>query len=226
MRAAPYFPKTVGTGDGTTKEFTLGFPFLHQDHLRVFVNGVLQTHVTHYTILDPTSPDQAKVKFVTAPPNTHAVKAVRNTPVERYRGNPQVGNVDALQAQYRMQEEADARKRLDFILNATDLATPTAQSIVAPCDGYIEAAQSEITVAIVTGGDLTVEIDGVAVTGLSITVANSAAVGTTQRDTPTTAQSATTKVKKGQTITVTPGAAFNGGGALKGHIELQPADLA
>jgi hypothetical protein len=224
-RAAPYWPISA-TGDGTTKEFTLGFPFLNQDHLRVFVNGVLQTIITHYTVQDPTSPDKAKVKFVTAPTNGHAIKIYRNTPIAKYRGNPNIGQVDGIQALYLEQERKDTKLRLPYYINGTDLSAGTAASIVAPCDGYIEGLESNVVdAAISTGGAVTVEVDTVAVTGLSITVSNSAAIGVKQQDTPTTAQSATTKVKKGQTITVTPAAAFNGGGALAGHVEIQPADL-
>jgi hypothetical protein len=47
----------------------------------------------------------------------------------------------------------------------------------------------------------------------------------TQEDTPTTAQSSTTQVRRGQTITVTPAAAFATTGALTVELEVQPADL-
>ena len=213
-RNAPYYPVSF-TGDGTKAEFTLGFPFLNQSHLRVIVNGVLKVLGTDYTVTDPTSPKNATIKFVNAPTNGHSIKVYRNTPIAKYIGNPVMGDVDATQALYRSQEQADARRNLPFYCNATDTSAGTAQSIVAPCDGYIEALQTEVCdAAISTGGNVTVAIDGVAVTGLSVAIANSAAIGVVGRDTPTTPQSSTTKVLKGQTITVIPEEAFNRGGGF------------
>jgi hypothetical protein len=225
-RAAPYFPKTF-TGDAVTKDFTLGFPFLAAAHLRVTVGGVLKTLDTDYYVMDPTSADASFIRFVTAPAaSANNIKVYRNTPIEKYRDNPTIGNVDGLQAFYRRQEREDQRVMLDGYINATDLAAGTASSVVAPCDGYIEKLETDVVDAAVgTGGNVTVEVDGVAVTGLVIAVADSAAIGIHQEDTPTTAQSATTKVKKGQTITVTPAAAFATSGALLWRIQLQPADL-
>lgn len=224
-RAAPYYPKTIGTGDGTNKDFTIGDPFLDADHLRVFQNGVLKTLTTDYVVLDPTSPDAATVRFVTAPTNGHVIKYARNTPVARYSGNPVIGNTDALQARYRMEEDADKRIVLEGVYGQTALLAGTALSFVAPCDGFIEKLISEIKAAVTTGGAITVEIDTVAVTGLTITVADAAPVGLVQSDVPTTAQSATTKVKKGQTITITPAAAFATAGDIAVKLEIQPGDL-
>lgn len=225
-RNAPYYPVTFAA-DGIKKEFTLGFPFLNQSHLRVIVNGVLKVLGTDYTVTDPTSPKNATIKFVAAPTNGYTIKVYRSTPIAKYIGNPIMGDIDAVQALYRSQEQADSRRSLAFYSNQTDTLAGTAQTIVAPCDGFIEALQTEVCDAAVgTGGAVTVEIDGVAVTGLSISIANSAAIGTVQRDTPTTPQDASTKVLKGQTITVTPAAAFATAGAFKGFVELQPADVA
>jgi hypothetical protein len=224
-RTAPYWPKTIGTGDGTETEFTLGFPFLHSDHLRVFVNGVLKTIVTDYTVVDPTSPEQAKIKFNAAPTAAYAIKVTRNTPVARYKSNPQIGDQAAMQALYRMQEDADKRVVLKDSFGQTALLAGTALSFVAPCDGFIEKLKGKVLKAVTTGGAVTVEIDTVAVTGLTFTVADADAAGTTYSDVPTTAQSATTKVKKGQTITITPAAAFATAGDLEVELEIQPGDL-
>lgn len=224
-RAAPYFPKTLGTADGTITDFTVGFPFLHPDHLRIFDDGALQVKDTDYVVLDATSPTAAVVRFLTAPTTAHVITAQRNTPITRYKGNPQIGNVDALQAQYRMQEAMDQRITLRDSYGQTALLAGTALSFVAPCDGYIEKLRGKVLKAVTTGGAVTVEIDTVAITGLTFTVADADAAGTTYSDVPTTAQSTTTKVKKGQTITITPAAAFATAGDLEVAVELQPADL-
>lgn len=109
-------------------------------------------------------------------------------------------------------------------LAATELAAGTPFEIVAPCDGYLDRLALIVQVAIVTGGAVTVEINTVAVTGLSITVADGATKGTRYADDAT--QSTTTRrVLKGDRITVTPAAAFNGGGALDGFITLNEADV-
>lgn len=223
---APYFPITA-TGDGTTKTFDLGFKFLNESDVRVIVAGVLKTRGTDYALQVP-SKDSGNytVRFFTAPANLAAIKFYRNTAIRPPSQTIEIGMEDAKRALYRMQEYTDRRLNLKGYINGTDLAAGTAKSFVAPCDGYIELLRTEVVDAAVgTGGAVTVEIDGVAVTGLSITVANAAAIGTVQEDTPTTAQSSTTQVRRGQTITVTPAAAFATSGALLVDVELQPADL-
>jgi len=226
-RAAPYFPKTLGTANGTNKDFDVGFPFLDATHLRVFANGVLKVLDTDYMVLNASQgSDKAIIRFATAPTDGHVIKAGRNTPINRYRGNPAVGMTDALQAQYRMQEALDDQVVKDLgSYGQTALLAGTALSWVATFDGFIEKLTTEVKKAVTTGGDITVEIDGVAVTGISIAVANSAIVGTVQTDVPTTAQSSTTQFKKGQTITVTPSAAFDTAGDVAVKLNLQPGDL-
>jgi hypothetical protein len=224
-RTAPYFPKTIGTGDGTETEYTIGFPFLHQDHLRVIQNGVLKTIVTDYTIVDGTDRVNAKVKFVAAPTAGHVIKIERNTPIAQYTANPQVGNQAAMQALFRMQEAMDQRIVLRDQWTQAELLAGTALSFVAPCDGFIEKLKSVVLTAVTTGGPITVEVDAVAVTGLTVSIADAAPAGTVAEDVPTTAQSATTKVKKGQTITVTPDALFATAGSAAIELEIQPGDL-
>jgi hypothetical protein len=223
---APYFP-IAKTGDGVTTTFDLGFDFLAEADVRVIQNGVLKVRGTDYALQVPsTDSGYYTVRFLTAPTNGHAIKFYRNTPMRVAAGSIEIGHEDAKRALYRSQESGDARKLLRAFIDATALAAGTAESFVAPCDGYIELLRTQVAdAAIGTGGAVTVEVDGVAVTGLSITVANSAAVGITQEDTPTTAQSSTTQVRRGQTITVTPAAAFATTGALMVELEVQPADL-
>jgi hypothetical protein len=215
------------TGDGTTTTYEIGFPFLDEADVRVLVAGALKVRGTDYNVQNPVAGNgkKALIKFASAPANAATVKFYRNTPIVPVAKTLNISNRDALTALYRNQEFDEAPLQLPFTINATDLAAGTAQSSVAQCDGYIDLITTRVDTAIVTGGDITVEVGGTAVTGLTVTVANSAAVGTTQNDAPTTPRSSTTKVKRGQVITVTPAAAFNGGGAMSGYLTFQPADL-
>ena len=114
---------------------------------------------------------------------------------------------------------------LPWEVEATELAAGTPEYIVSPVDGYIDQQRGIVGVAIVTGGDITTEVNGVAVTGLTLTAANSDAAGTRYADRPTTPRSSTTVVAKGDSITVTPAAAFNGGGSVNGVLEIEPSGL-
>lgn len=112
---------------------------------------------------------------------------------------------------------------LPFIINQTDLLAGTPFQIVAPCDGYVEEVQSVVQVAVGTGGALTVEIGGVAVAGLSVVIADAAAAGDVDSDTPT-AKSATRAFSKGDVIEVIPAAAFATSGAVNGNIICNTVD--
>lgn len=105
-------------------------------------------------------------------------------------------------------------------IEATELSAGTAENIVSPVAGYIDRVRGVVQEAIVTGGAVTFEINTVAVTGLTITAANSDAAGTRYSDRPTTRHASDSLVAAGDRITVTPAAAFNGGGALNGTIEI------
>lgn len=223
-RTAPFFPKTLGTADGTVTDFTIGFPFLHEDHLRVFDNGTLKTKGTDYTIQDPTSKVTAKVHFLTAPANTHTITIDRNTPIDQYKSNPQIGDQSAQQALYRSQERDDGGRTVTAVFGQTALLAGTALSFTAPCDGYITKQSSEVLKAITTGGTLTLAVAGATVTGSTITVANAAAVGAYQEGAPSAQQASYTKVRKGQTITVTP-ASFATAGDIEAKVYIQPGDF-
>lgn len=220
------FPKTF-TGDDETKRFISGFNALNfKQDVRVVVNGVLKTFGTDYAIETPDRDSGTPViAFFTAPTWGHPIKLYRNTPLANSKANPEIGPQTALRALYREQEQGDARKIIKGFINETDTLAGTAKSFVAPCDGYIELLRVQIAKAVTTGGAVTVEVAGVAVTGLSCTVADGATAGFIVEDLPTDSQSATTKVRRGQTITVTPAAAFATAGALLVEVEVQPADL-
>lgn len=113
---------------------------------------------------------------------------------------------------------------IPFLIPATELSAGTSRYVVAPYAGFIDRATVAVDVAIVTGGDVTFEQSNVAVTGLTCTVANSATVGTVVSDQPTTltGNDATAQITANNlAIEVVPAAAFNGGGALSGVIQVK-----
>lgn len=65
--------EAVGTGDGVEDEFLLDMKYIDESTLLVYVDGVLQTLTTHYSVSGNES--APKITFVTPPPNTHAVTA-------------------------------------------------------------------------------------------------------------------------------------------------------
>ena len=165
------------------------------------------------------------VRFFAAPANAAAIKFYRNTPIALMAPNPAISQIEARQAMFRLQERGQDRVPLVGTFGQTALLAGTALSFVAPCDGYIEKLSTLTNAAVTTGGNITVEVDGVAVVGLTVAVSNGATAGSALSDVPTTPQSATTKVRRGQTITVTPAAAFDTAGDITATVEVQPADL-
>lgn len=109
---------------------------------------------------------------------------------------------------------------LPFVIGATELSAGTPTELISPVAGRISLLRTTVQVAIVTGGAVTVEVNTVAVDGLSITVADSATVGTRQSDAPTAAH-ASAVVAAGDRIEIIPAAGFNGGGALAGILEIE-----
>lgn len=243
-RRAPFFPLIL-SGDGATKEFALDFPVLDPSHLKVIVGGALKVLGTDYFFETnaPVTPalyashipgadtSKVKIRFAAAPANSaNNIKVYRNTPIARPStpSNPMQGPEVSLYSHFRNQEWDDAIVQVGGdsggAFGQTALLAGTALSFVAPEDGYITNLDSIVLTAITTGGTLAVAVDGVAVTGITQTIANSAAVGASQRTAPSVAQASYTKVQRGQTITVTP-ASFATAGNVKVTVEIQPADL-
>lgn len=110
-----------------------------------------------------------------------------------------------------------SRESLQFAINETDTLAGTAQELISPVDGFITGLDVIIQKTVTTGGVVTVEINGVAVAGLSVTVPNSATKGSKFTDTATLG-AASRAVKKFDRITVTPSAAFDVAGALAGNV--------
>lgn len=109
---------------------------------------------------------------------------------------------------------------LPFDIPASELAAGTTIELVSPVAGTITKMQTTVQTAIVTGGAITAKVGTTDITGLSITVADSATKGTRQSDTPTAGDD-TDVVAVGDRIQIVPDAAFNGGGAVSGVLTIQ-----
>lgn len=105
-------------------------------------------------------------------------------------------------------------------INQTDLLAPTVQDIVCPVNGFIASLRTTVQVAITTGGTIVPKVNTVAVTGMTITIANADAKGTRKSTTPTTARSSTTVVAAGDAISLTP-ASFATAGAVNWTLEIE-----
>lgn len=107
-----------------------------------------------------------------------------------------------------------------FDIPATELAAGTTIEVISPVAGQVVMMKTIVQTAIVTGGDVTAKVGTTDISGLSITVANSATKGTVQTDSiaNTVASGA---VVEGARIQIVPSAAFNGGGAVSGYLKIQ-----
>lgn len=112
---------------------------------------------------------------------------------------------------------------MPFEIEATELAAATNEELVCPVGGRIRRIRAVVQTAIVTGGAITVNVNTVAVDGLTITAADSDAAGVRYTDTPT-AGHATAVVAAGDRISIVSASAFNGGGAINGVLEIEVTD--
>jgi len=65
------------TGNNSTTQFTVNFPYTEKSQVKVYLGGTLQTITTHYTLTDPDS--TGTVTFVTAPGTGVVVSFIRET---------------------------------------------------------------------------------------------------------------------------------------------------
>lgn len=68
-----YLAKTLYTGNGVTTTFAVGFSFITAAHIKVYLDGVLKSNPTHYSI------SGSNVVFVSAPANATVVAVVRDS---------------------------------------------------------------------------------------------------------------------------------------------------
>jgi hypothetical protein len=72
--------KTLYTGNGVTTDFATGFKFNENGHVDVYVDDVLQTEITDYTLTGEDNPAGGTVAFVTAPADQSSVVIIRDVP--------------------------------------------------------------------------------------------------------------------------------------------------
>lgn len=104
-----------------------------------------------------------------------------------------------------------------FFINQTDTLAGTSAELISPVDGFVKALYVTVQAAVGTGGGVTVEVNGTAVAGLTVTVADSATKGTVYSDTPT-AGSSTREVEVGDRLEIIPADAFATSGAISGFL--------
>lgn len=109
---------------------------------------------------------------------------------------------------------------IPFTIEQTELLAGTAADLNAPCAGYITGMKVSVEGAITTGGALTVELNTSTVTGLSVTLANSATAGTVYQD--DILKIAAGLAAEGDDITITPAAAIDTGGSVTGYLIFEP----
>jgi|GEM_PF-759049 len=109
---------------------------------------------------------------------------------------------------------------IDFSMNDTELATPISKFLVSPVGGFVQSVRVTTDRTIVTGGDMTANIGATPITGLNLSLANSAAPGATAVARPTTPFSATTVVVPGSVISIIPGTTWATSGAINGTVEI------
>ena len=108
--------------------------------------------------------------------------------------------------------------RVPFFFNQTDLLAGTSQRVLSPVAGSIARIVAVVKKQVTTGGAIGLSLAGAAVAGLSITVADAAAVGTVQTATPTAVQ----RVTEDQAVEITAAAAFASAGEVFGYVEIAP----
>ena len=108
---------------------------------------------------------------------------------------------------------------VQFTIPQTELLAGTPIELIAPVSGFIKSLHTVVQADVTTGGAITAAVGTTAVDGLSITVADAAAKGTVQSDTPTKPH-ASRKVRAGDRIQIVPSADFATAGALAGHITI------
>ena len=111
------------------------------------------------------------------------------------------------------------RVYVPFQIDQTDLLAGTPISVPSPVAGTIKRVITKVWKAVGTGGDITMKVNNTSVDGLTVTIADSAAAGDTDSDTPTAGHASTT-VAVDDELELIPAAAFATTGAVTGYIEI------
>ncbi len=121
------------TGNGSTTQYAITFPYVNQAHIKCYVNYV----DTAYTYVNSTT-----IQLATAPTNGHRVEVRRVTPINNvlvdYTDGATLVAADldttALQNLYLEQELDDNQKRAIYVDDATGLMTAGSQRITFVAD--------------------------------------------------------------------------------------------
>jgi len=112
--------------------------------------------------------------------------------------------------------------RIPFAISETDLLAGTSQYVVSPVAGNVVRVVTVVQKAVTTGGAITAEIGGVAIDGLSVSVADGSAAGEVDSDAPSSETHATTVVAALGAIEIVPAGSFATAGAVSGYVEINP----
>ncbi len=108
---------------------------------------------------------------------------------------------------------------LPFFFNETDLLAGTSQWLVSPIEGEVVELGAVVQAAVTTGGAIGVELATVAISGLSVTVADAATAGTVYTD-ESALNEPTRRVTEGQAVEITAAAGFATAGAVNGWVRI------
>jgi len=110
----------------------------------------------------------------------------------------------------------------ESFIEQTDLLAGTSHFVIAPCSGHVSRLTTVVKKAVTTGGSITLELGGEAVTGISCTIANSDAVNTIKTSVPSVAGAEYARVTKGDAIEIVGDTAFATAGELWAQITITP----
>jgi microcystin-dependent protein len=148
------------TGDGATTNFTVTFGYIAQSHVKVYLDGVLQTLTTDYIWLSSTV-----IQFNTAPAASEAIQFRRETsPTTRLVDYTQPGSLteedldtDSLQAFYLAQEANDiANDSMDLDETATfwDGESKRIGNLAAPVNANDAVRKTDLDTATIAAGNV------------------------------------------------------------------------
>src|SRR5690349_21491936 len=80
--------RNEATGNGSTVQFTYGFKILDKTNLKVYVNGVLKTVDTDYTVNGVGNDNGSTIVFSAAPAANSRVVILRDQPLEHTTSYP------------------------------------------------------------------------------------------------------------------------------------------
>ena len=172
------YARTTLVGDGTSRIFSVPFPYINATHVVVKVNGVLKTLSTDYVWLTSST-----IEFVTAPAVSAAVLILRDTPKVARLVNYQDAAVlrevdldmDSDQSFYITQETLDWTDS-NVAATAADLVLTHADVVLANADVALTHADVVLTHA------------DVVLTHADVATANSVAASTTSAASTATTQ--------------------------------------